>query len=554
MSYAVRYVDEDETISQVDRLLRKYGHSGIPIVNKHSKLVGIITRKDIDKAINHDLSHAPVKGFRSHTVITAGPRDSIDHIQALMIDNGIGRVPIIENGRMIGIITRKDILRHLHGRGFDQKLKIFEDSKNRLSSHFPPRIQNILNIISAESHKLGYRSYLVGGIVRDILLDIPNLDIDIVVEGDGIRLANKLKKKIGCKVESYQKFKTAVLVIDPELHIDIATARVEYYASPAALPSVETGSIRQDLSRRDFTINAMAISLDKKDFGSLLDFFGGRKDLGQKKIKVLHKMSFIEDPTRIFRAVRFEQRLGFKIDSQTEKLIRTTVDMDMVSRLTGVRIRDELIAILREKNPYKPINRLYQLGALAKIGLNIEIDQSFSSRVKEVLKCAGKLSPFIDNKVKVWRLLFIMLLQNQPVQRIKKWCLGMKVKNRDMHIIVDTVSNLEKARDLLAEPIDKNSLLYSTAKNFNPELLIICCSWGRGYRENVLKYLTRLRNVSLEIDGLTLKEMGYEPSPKYKTVLDELFDLKLDGFITSRKDEIKYAKKLFDIQGHKGST
>lgn len=199
MSYPVKYVNEDQTIAEVDKILKKYGHSGIPILDSNLKLAGIITRKDIDKAINHNLSHAPVKGFRSHSVVTASPSDTVESIQDLMIDNGIGRIPIVEKDKMVGIITRKDILRYLHGRGFDQKVKILEDSITRLSHHFPPRIQNILNAISAESRQLGYKAYLVGGIVRDILLDIPNLDIDIVVEGDGIELASRLQQKVGEK-------------------------------------------------------------------------------------------------------------------------------------------------------------------------------------------------------------------------------------------------------------------------------------------------------------------------------------------------------------------
>ncbi|MDD3776397.1 MAG: CBS domain-containing protein [Actinomycetota bacterium] len=554
MSYPVKYVNEDQTIAEVDKILKKYGHSGIPILDSNLKLAGIITRKDIDKAINHNLSHAPVKGFRSHSVVTASPSDTVESIQDLMIDNGIGRIPIVEKDKMVGIITRKDILRYLHGRGFDQKVKILEDSITRLSHHFPPRIQNILNAISAESRQLGYKAYLVGGIVRDILLDIPNLDIDIVVEGDGIELASRLQQKVGGKVESYQKFKTAVLVLEPGLHIDIATARVEYYTSPAALPSVESGSIRQDLSRRDFTINAMAISLEQDNFGTLLDFFGGRKDLEQKKVKVLHKMSFIEDPTRIFRAVRFEQRLGFKIDPQTEKLILTTIDMEMVSLLGGVRIRDELVAILQEKNPYKPIKRLYQLGALAKIGLKLSVDHDFSQDIKEVLNWSEKLKPYIGPAIKRWRLLFIMLLKHESLPVVRQWCLDMKVKKKDIQVITDTLTDWKQAIDLLAEPVSQNSLLYRIAKKYSSELLVICCSWGKVYQNNVIKYLSQLQNIKLEIDGTALTGLGHTPSPVFRLVLDKLLALKLDGFIHNRKEELSYAKKLFNIHSHKGRT
>ncbi len=127
------------------------------------------------------------------------------------------------------------------------------------------------------------RAYLVGGVVRDLLLGIPNLDIDIVIEGDGILFARKLSGILAAKVESHEKFKTAVLVLENSQHIDVASSRVEYYEKPAALPNVEPGSIRQDLARRDFTINTLALSLNRKNFGEIMDFFGGRKDLAQRK-------------------------------------------------------------------------------------------------------------------------------------------------------------------------------------------------------------------------------------------------------------------------------
>jgi tRNA nucleotidyltransferase (CCA-adding enzyme) len=335
MSYPVRTISQDASISQVDKILKTFGHSGIPIVNQEGRLAGIITRKDVDKAIKHGLSHAPVKGFRSHSTIKAGPNSSIDHIQNLMIENGIGRVPVVKKKEIIGIITRKDILRYLHGRAYEPSMEFFSSD-----------LRGLFRIISAISKTMKVSTYLVGGIVRDALLKIPNYDIDIVVDGDGIELGKKLAKRLDARLETHKKFMTAVLVLKNGQHIDIATSRVEYYQKPAQLPSVESGSIKQDLARRDFTINSLALSLNRKNFGEILDFFGGREDLKAKKIKVLHKMSFIEDPTRIFRAVRFEKRLGFKMDKHTEALARSAVDMDIVSRLTGVRIRDELIYIL----------------------------------------------------------------------------------------------------------------------------------------------------------------------------------------------------------------
>ncbi len=536
MSYPVKVVKENVSISQVDEILKKYGHSGIPIVDKDNSLVGIITRKDVDKAVGHGLSHAPVKGFKSRSIVRAGPKTTIGQIQNLMIENGVGRIPIIDKKKIIGIVTRKDILRFLHGRSYED-----------LWSFFPAKVKKILKIVSSTARALKYDTYLVGGIVRDALLKIPNFDVDIVVEGDGIRFGKELSRRFDCKLESHQKFGTSVLVLEGGQHIDIATARVEYYKSPAALPTVESGNIKQDLSRRDFTINTMAVSLNKKNFGELLDFFGGKEDLRNKKIKVLHKMSFIEDPTRIFRAVRFEKRLGFKMDSQTEKLARTTIDMNIVSKLNGVRIRDELIYIFDEANPLESIKRLNGLGALKKIGIKVKVDEEFIRQVRKILSYYEKLKDFYvkDGKeIKKWRLLFIILLRGIKPDEIKRWCSEMKVRKKDLNTILETYCKWDKIKKNLKNAVRRNSILYHMVNGIPPELQVIACSWSSAYYKNIKRYLTDLYGLRLEVSGETLKDMGYRPSEKFRDVLGKLFEMKLDGKIKSREDEICSLKEL----------
>src|SRR4030066_2148937 len=506
MSYPVQVVKENLNISRVNEILKKYGHSGIPIVDKNENLVGIITRKDVDKAIGHGLSHAPVKGFKSSGIITAGPNTSIGEIQNLMMENGIGRIPITDKKKIIGIVTRKDILRFLHGRSYEDLL-----------GFFPARAKKILKEISSVARILKYNTYLVGGIVRDTLLKIPNFDIDIVVEGDGIRFGRELSARLDCKFEFHRKFGTSVLVLEDGQHIDIATARVEYYKSPAALPTVESGNIRQDLSRRDFTINTMAVSLNKKNFGEILDFFGGREDLKNKKIKVLHKMSFIEDPTRVFRAVRFEKRLGFKMDSQTEKLARTTISMDIVSKLNGVRIRDELTYIFNEASPLEAIKRLDDLGALKKIGVKAKIDAEFISKVKKILNCFRQLKGFYGRQgeeIRKGRVFFFLVLKGTGPDELIRWCTEMKVKNKDIDVILEASGRWNDIKKNLKNTIKRNSVLYHILRKVPPELQIIACSWGSIYYKNIKKYLTELSGIHLEVSGETLKDMGYRLSEK----------------------------------------
>ena len=175
-------------------------------------------------------------------------------------------------------------------------------------------------------------AYVAGGFVRDLLLQVKNTDIDIVIEGDGIRFAKTLAEQRHGIVHPHEKFGTATVIFPDQTRIDVATARLEYYEHPAAMPTVELSSIKLDLYRRDFTINAMAIHLNPDRFGTLVDYFNCQNDLKERRIQVLHNLSFVEDPTRIFRAIRFEGRLDFTITRHTEKLIKNTVQMNLFDR------------------------------------------------------------------------------------------------------------------------------------------------------------------------------------------------------------------------------
>ena len=201
--------------------------------------------------------------------------------------------------------------------------------------------------IGGISNEMGYGAFIVGGVVRDLILGVRNLDLDIVIEGDAIRLAGALSRSLNGTLVVHKKFGTATLVTKDALKIDLATARKETYKDPAAFPTVEFSSLEDDLSRRDFTINAMAVSINKKDFGRLVDLFGGVDDLKRGLIRVMHDASFIDDPTRILRAVRFGYRLGFAIEKHTEKLIEKAMDENIFAKLSPRRIRKEMTLILK---------------------------------------------------------------------------------------------------------------------------------------------------------------------------------------------------------------
>jgi len=229
-----------------------------------------------------------------------------------------------------------------------------------LSKKFPKKFCNIMRLAGEKADKKGLHVYIVGGPVRDILLNVPDYDLDFVVEGDAIRFAEVLNETMKGELKRHRAFKTATLFYN-DIRIDVVTARSESYKAPAAYPDIRPGKIKEDLFRRDFTINAMAVSVNKRNFGELLDFYNGYKDLRKRLIRVMHDKSFIDDPTRIFRAVRFSVRLNFKIEPHTKQLMKKAILDGFLGEVNRGRIRKEIELFLKERNPLKCIEAFSSL-------------------------------------------------------------------------------------------------------------------------------------------------------------------------------------------------
>src|SRR5699024_8749671 len=276
MTHPVKTILPETSIEEAGKLMFRYGHSGFP-VEKEGQLEGIITRRDLEKANHHGLGHAPVKAYMSTQVFTVNPETTEEEIQQLIIDHNIGRIPVVENGKLIGIVSRTNIIEMMHNKRLKENIKkkhdhTLKDNLNKeMHTQLPRNIYSLLKDISKSATKANVSVYLIGGIVRDIILGQPNDDIDIVVEGDGIAFAKQLHADYGGKVILHENFKTATWTDESGLEIDITSSRLEFYDRPAALPDVETSTLKEDLYRRDFTINAMAIYLNGDKFGQLID-------------------------------------------------------------------------------------------------------------------------------------------------------------------------------------------------------------------------------------------------------------------------------------------
>lgn len=553
MSKPVRTVGPDVSIQEASRLMLQYGFTGLPVAQDDGKLVGVISKRDLGKAHDHGLIHAPVKGFMSHKLITAGAKTDLAEIQQLISDHGIGRLPIIEDGKLVGIITRHDVLRLLYGTlniesvpvSVEPRSFLRQDIQERIKTLLPNELRTVLISIGELATTRHTSVYLVGGIVRDLLLNVPNFDIDIVVEGDGIAFADAMIAKFGGHIRAHQKFKTAVVVLPNHRTIDIASARIEYYPYPAALPHVQMTSVKKDLGRRDFTINAMAIALNTDNFGELLDFFGGQRDLLERKVRVLHNLSFIEDPTRIFRAVRFEQRYRFSIEEETEELIRKAMDMEMIGGLTNARIRDELVLILSEDNPWPSLSRLGDFGVLTHVHHKIAADAGTRNRFVRIGKVLNHVRTYFETGLEDWLVYMMALLEPLSPMELDDWCFRMRLRKAHCHTLHQ---GLYRTKQIQHEYIDEqgritNSSLYLLLSPLEPEALcyLIAIIADRSFRAKIAFNLETLRKVQVAIDGTDLIAAGFKPSPAFKSILNKVLIAKLDGHVRSFDEELKYA-------------
>ncbi|MEG4251849.1 CBS domain-containing protein [Microcoleus sp. Pol10D4] len=422
MSSPVRSIRPETSVGEAHRILLRYGHSGLSVVDADNRLAGIISRRDIDIALHHGFSHAPVKGYMSPQLKTIAPDTLLPEIESLMVTYDIGRLPVLENGQLVGIVTRTDVLRELHqqkarDRGSNAELSYCvmpESVEQLLRSRISAELWQLLSITANIAQNRGWQLYIVGGAVRDLLLATDDTlaltDIDLVVDGKcgsddsgaGVELASSLQKLYpDSRLDVHGQFQTAALLWHKDsafgsLWVDIATARTEFYPYPAANPEVEASSIRQDLYRRDFTINALAVRLGAPRSGELLDFFCGLLDLESKQIRVLHANSFIEDPTRIYRAVRFAVRLGFEIEPQTEGYIRNALASGIYYRIQGengrapaleTRLKSELKYILQAPYWKVALQMLGDLQALRCIHPTLELDRELWRQLRLLDRC-----------------------------------------------------------------------------------------------------------------------------------------------------------------------
>jgi tRNA nucleotidyltransferase (CCA-adding enzyme) len=532
MSTPARTVGPDDTVAHAMVECQRFGQSGI-LVTAGDDVLGAVDREDLDKAISHGLSHAPVRGIMSSRVATCAEDTPLSELQRLF-GAGDGRVAVLRQGKLAGVVTRSDVLRALGERPErrGRPLASLADELGRLE-----RLAPAFEAIAALGEPYD-GVYLVGGTVRDILLGEQSFDVDIAVEGDAIAFAQALADALDGRVRAHEKFGTAVVIYGDGQRIDVVTARTEFYDAPAALPSVEHASIREDLFRRDFTINAMAVSLKGDDFGRLVDPFGGRVDLAERRIRVLHNLSFIDDPTRIFRAVRYENRYGFRMDDHTVRLARGCIEMGLVGDLSSARLRDELVALLEEGDVDHSIVRLAELGADRAIHPHLAAD----SEAVRLFARMRALAREYDVDAPAWRLGLAALARKLPPDEVYGWLQRLKVRRRDAEQVAAAVTVGPRLVERLADERVEPAEVVALADRYAPDAPLFALALAD--LEPLHAYFRGLRDVRLEVTGSDLAELGLGESPRVGEILTELRRRKLNGELDGRESELEAAREL----------
>jgi tRNA nucleotidyltransferase (CCA-adding enzyme) len=560
MAFPVKTVPTQETIEHAGEILTRYNINVLPVA-EDGRLAGLISRQTIEKAAFHGFKHSPVRDYMTTEFATVSPTTSLSKVQDLIVGNNQRFLPVLDHGTLVGAITRTDLLRWLYTRSNNLFPSLAEPDflaalprkrgiAKMLEERLPPEVLRLLKNIGRKAYELGDQAYAVGGFVRDLLLRNENYDIDVVVEGDGIRLARALAREGMGELRVHQRFGTATLDLADRYRLDLATARLEYYDHPAALPRVEHSSIKLDLYRRDFTVNALAVHLHPDHFGELIDFFGGQKDLKERVIRVLHNLSFVEDPTRVFRALRFEQRIGFQIARQTHMLMENAVRMELFGRLSGRRLFRELVLCLSEERPLAVLRRLGDFGLMTFFHPGLKIDRPLEARLARL---EGIISwyrlLFTGEKFDPWTVNFLGLVEGMTEKEVEGLLNRFSLQEKFRAVFLQRRRMaVQVAQRLSSQPFPGRSEVYFLLNPLPTDFLLYVMGRtdAEGAKKAVSLYFTNLKKVRISLGGQDLKRMGFAPGPIYKEILQTVLRAKLEGKLVSRQDELNFVSKKFN--------
>lgn len=568
MSRGPQLLRPEDPVREAAVRMQRFGHEGYPVV-KEGAVVGLLTRRAVDRAMNHGLGDQPIESIMEPGEWVVHPSDSVQRLERLMVEHGWGQIPVVdpEDDTIIGIVTRTDLLKTLAG---SDKDRTAEELTHRLERALPEERLALLKLVARQAEERADALYIVGGFVRDLLLESPSVDFDLVVEGDAIGLAQSLAARYGGHVSSHHRFGTAkwnLNLDDPNIQdglgvdqalaqglprtLDFVSARTEFYAHPTALPSVERGSIKLDLHRRDFTINTLALRLDGPHYGQLLDPWGGGRDLRERVIRVLHSLSFVDDPTRMLRAIRLEKRLGFKLDERTLELLHSA--RGLLERVSGERIRSELDLIFKEEQVTDIMDRLHELDLMQAIHPSLKWDVWLEARFEQIRAFEPPSSWCLKDYPGKPLLFYTVLSYRLSSQELESLVGTLSIPGSEYDHIRDA-NELDKELPESLEALSASEAVKLFEERSVQTLVAVwLAAADRAHlRACIDEYLSAWRHVRPCADGDVLRALGLPPGPAYRQILWRLRAAWLDGEIASEDEERAYLERLVEEVGRDG--
>lgn len=555
----------DATVREAKERLLERRINAAPIVDRDGRVFGVVTRQTLDGALQHGLGERRVETVADRDLEWVDPDAPAEEVGERMLRRHPRLVLVGDpaDGRPRGLVTRMQVLRHLHSRlraagsGVERRIAHLPEERAPIGAllreRLPESVHRRLERIAAVSRRAEIPVYLVGGIVRDLLLGRENRDLDLVVEGDGPHFARLLAEELGGRVRVHEAFLTAV-VVDPEgFHVDVATARSEFYRAPAALPEVQTSPLRQDLFRRDFTINALAVRLGPEPGPELIDYFGGRRDLENRLLRVLHSLSFIDDPTRVLRAVRLGLRLGFEISPETLHLVGVALSEGVFDRLSGARLREELILLLDDPAlAVRGLERLAGLGVLPALHPALRLEEPGQLHRERLRRAVAAwdwytVEGLSEPPAALWRLVLLALAQGGlaqggaggregtgglPPEAVRELANRLMLSGDDHELLIGGGRRLEEAVLVLRRSgVRPHEVSKAFGRLSGEELLLLVASEDEAVRGWARRELSELRPLELGVRGRDLVERGFPPGRRIGEALEAVRRARLDGEI-----------------------
>ncbi|WP_297888383.1 CBS domain-containing protein [Sulfurihydrogenibium sp.] len=533
-------VESNVKIREVKNILKDFKYA---VVVEKGKYVGVLTEKVVNNAIKHKLENEDAITF-SEEMITIPMNTNFIQLLKTFSSYNLEILPVVKKGYYKGVVYKKDFINFISGILEDKpvfqpisKPKVL-DYSNKLREFFPKDIFNIIKEVGEYAEKLGYKAYIIGGVVRDIVMGKKSLDIDIIVEGSAVDLVRNFAKAKNLNFHIYPEFMTGNITLENKIKLDFATARKEEYESPGSYPRVEKASLFEDLYRRDFTINTLAIEITKSNFGKLIDYFNGFVDIKEKRIRVLHTLSFVEDPIRILRGLRFAGRFNFKLEKKTQQLLNHAIEKDLLNFAPTGRINLELNLTFNEEKVIDILILMDKYKILYKLFSGLSVDS-----VKKELLIKLKDNFLLLEKLlntsfpKASNYLYI-LLSGFPLEVIFNYLKKYHFE-KEAKYINDFYTNLET----ISQTQEKFKI-YQTIKSFNKDFLPALLTL---LNEDKLKIILDIveKEKNPLIKGEDLIQMGLKPSRIFKEILDDTFKRYLENSLKTKEDALSYIKKKY---------